>query len=52
MTQDTVIGIILISCGLGFITYITFRSRRIIELITRRKSGTVREIMKDLQDDG
>lgn len=52
MPSDALIGVLLIVLGLAFITYITFRSRRIIERIAHRKSGTVREIMKELQDGG
>jgi len=52
MPRDALIGVLFIVFGLVFITYITFRSRRIIERIARRRSGTVREIMKELQDDG
>ena len=51
MSGTILIGILLVFGGLGFITFITFRSRSIIERIAKRKPGTAREILKDIHND-
>lgn len=51
MDKTTLTGCILILLGLGFISYVTFRSRAIIERIGRKKNHSTREMLKELQDD-
>jgi len=48
MEKNALIGILLIISGLGFITYLTFWSRRIIERIAKKSSRSMREILKDI----
>ena len=50
MERDALIGWILIGCALGFITYITFWSRRMIERIYRKSPRSAREILKDINN--
>ena len=50
MFRDAALGTLFIVLGLGFISYITIRSRNTIKRIAERMTGTVREIMKDFQD--
>ena len=50
MERDTILGCILLACALGFITYLTFWSRKTIEFIARKKSRSTREILKKLND--
>ena len=49
--MDTLLGIILILLGLGFITLVTFRSRSIIENISKKEEATLRELLNEMQDD-
>ena len=50
MDPQTLLGVFLVFAGMASILTITLRSRRIINRIARRKAGTVREIIKDMQD--
>ena len=51
MEIDAVLGIIITALALGFITYLTFWSKVTIERIDKKNLGSVREILKDLNDD-
>jgi len=48
MNVDSILGIIIITSGLCFITYITLWSRRAIKRIENETSGSLREILKEL----
>ncbi|MGA1791385.1 MAG: hypothetical protein ACMUIM_07860 [bacterium] len=51
MERNAIIGSILVLGALAFITYMTFWSNRIIERIAKKKLHSVRQILKDIQDD-
>lgn len=50
MDRDTILGIILTAGALGIITYLTFWSKRAIELIEKKHLNSAREILKDLHN--
>ena len=50
MDKNILFGIILIGTGLGFVIYVTYLSRRIIERIAQNHTGSMREILRDLQN--
>ena len=50
MSKDAFLGLIIIVLGLGFLTFLTFLSRGIIERISRTRAKNTREIMKDLKN--
>lgn len=50
MEKNAIFGAIIIGCALGFITYLTFWSKRTIERIARKNLGSARQILKDIQD--
>jgi hypothetical protein len=50
MEKNAILGTIIIASALGFITYLTFWSRRTIERIARKNLSSARQIMKDIQD--
>jgi hypothetical protein len=50
MSKDAIIGALITFLALGFMTYIVLWSRRIIERIYRKKLGSAREILKDLNE--
>lgn len=49
MDKDTILGIFIIAFGLGFMTYLLIWSRRTIGRIAKKNSGSIREILKDLE---
>ena len=51
MDQNTFIGILIILAGLGFLTFLTFWSRGIINRIANKREKSMREIMQDLKND-
>lgn len=50
MSRDIIIGGLITFFALAFMTYIVFWSRRIIERIHRKKLGSAREILKDINE--
>ena len=50
MDVDIIMGLLIISLALIFITYIVFWSRRTIDLIADKKLRSVREIIKELHN--
>jgi len=50
MSKDAIIGVLITFFALGFMTYIVLWSRRTIERIHRKKLGSAREILKDLNE--
>ncbi|MGA1839977.1 MAG: hypothetical protein ACMUIU_05055 [bacterium] len=50
MEKNVILGTIITGAALGFITYITFWSKKTIERIAKKNLGSVREILKDIQD--
>lgn len=50
MEKNVIFGTIIIGAALGVITYLTFWSRKTIERIAKKNLGSVREILKDIQD--
>ncbi len=51
METQTLIGTCIIFCGLGFILYLTFRSRRIIQKIAdQKKEKSSRDLLRDLHN--
>ena len=51
MDKDILIGLIMLTCAVGLLTYMTFWSRRTIERIARSHLHSVREILKQLNGD-
>ena len=48
MTRDILLGIVIIVCGLGFMTSLILWSRNTIRRIAKTQSGSLREIMEEL----
>ena len=49
MDGDTILGVLIITIGLGGLTYLVLWSRKTIERIAAKKLRTVREIVKELK---
>ena len=50
MSKDAFIGILIIFLGLGFLTFLTFLSRSIIERIAKTRAKSTRQMLKDLKN--
>ncbi len=50
MEFDAVVGVVLIVAVYAFTTYLVLRSRRIIKLLWRKRLGSLREIIKEIDD--
>ena len=50
MDRDVILGCIVIIFVLIFMTYLVFKSKRIIEFISREKNLSLREIVKKLHE--
>ena len=48
MNRDIILGIIIIVCGLCFMSYLIVWSRRTIKQIAKKQPGSIREIVKEL----
>jgi hypothetical protein len=51
MDTQVVIGFVIVGLAYGFILYLIIRSRKTIETIAHRKSGTLREILQEIHND-
>jgi hypothetical protein len=49
MDRDIILGIIIIVCGLCFISYLIFWSRRTINRIANKRLSSIREIVKEFR---
>jgi hypothetical protein len=50
MDFDTILGIVIIAGGIFFLTYMTLWSRRTIEMISKNKLRSLRDIYKGLKN--
>jgi Trk-type K+ transport system membrane component len=48
MNNDSLIGILIIVCGLGFMTYLILWSRKTMQRIARKQLHSLRDILKEL----
>jgi hypothetical protein len=47
---DTTLGVIIISSGVFFITFVVLWSRKTIGMISKKKLNSIREIMNELKN--
>jgi hypothetical protein len=47
---DTTLGIIIVFGGIIFLTFVVIWSRRTIEMISKKKLRTIREILNELKN--
>jgi hypothetical protein len=50
MDVDTTLGVIIISAGVFFLTFVVLWSRRTIEMISKKKLRSIREILNELKN--
>lgn len=50
MPRDIIIGAVITFFALGFMAYIVIWSRRTIERIHKKKLGSAREILRDMDE--
>lgn len=50
MDFDTTLGIILISGGILFLTFVVLWSRKTIETISKKKLHSIREILNEIKN--
>jgi hypothetical protein len=51
MDTQVILGFAIVGVAYGFILYLILRSRKTIETIAHRKSGTLREILQEIHND-
>ena len=51
MERDIILGMIIIFVGLGFMTYLIWWSRRMVDRIAGKHLSSIREIVKELNHD-
>jgi hypothetical protein len=50
MDFDTTLGVIIIAGGVFFLTFVVLWSRRTIEMISKKKPRSIREILTELKN--
>ena len=50
MDFDTTLGVIIITGGVFFLTFMVLWSRRTIEMISKKKLRSIREILTELKN--
>jgi hypothetical protein len=50
MDFDTTLGVIIIAGGVFFLTFMVLWSRRTIEMISKKKLRSIREILNELKN--
>ncbi|UCH93115.1 MAG: hypothetical protein JSV88_22905 [Candidatus Aminicenantes bacterium] len=50
MDFDTVLGVIIIVGGIFFLTFVVLWSRRTIEMISKKRLHSIREILNELKN--
>jgi hypothetical protein len=50
MDFDTTLGVIIIAGGVLFLTFMVLWSRKTIEMISKKKLGSIREILNELKN--
>lgn len=50
MDFDTTLGVIIIAGGVIFLTFVVLWSRRTIEMISKKKLRSIREILTELKN--
>lgn len=50
MDFDTTLGVIIIAGGVFFLTFVVLWSRRTIEMISKKKLRSIREILTELKN--
>jgi hypothetical protein len=50
MDFDTTLGVIIITGGVFFITFVVLWSRRTIEMISKKKLRSIRDILNELKN--
>jgi hypothetical protein len=50
MDFDTTLGVLIVAGGIFFLTFVVLWSRRTIEMISRKRLRSIREILNELKN--